>query len=47
MKQRPDGSLYGINAGKKTAAGATITREAQAIYDLEDAGYTMYFVPYD
>jgi hypothetical protein len=47
LVRKPDGSLYGINVGKTTSNGAPIKREVQAIYDLEDAGIPMYFVPYD
>ncbi len=47
LVERADGSQYGINVGKTTAKGAPIKREVLAIYDLEDAGYPMYFVPYD
>ncbi len=47
LVKKPDGSLYGINVGKTTAKGAPIKREVQAIYDLEDAGLPMHFVPYD
>ncbi len=46
LVEKPDGSIYGINVGKTTSTGAPITREVQAIYDLEDAGIQMYFVPY-
>lgn len=47
LVKKPDGTLYGINVGKTTAIGAPIRREVQAIYDLEDVGLSMYFVPYD
>ena len=45
--RRPDGSIYGINVGKTTSYGAPIKREVLALYDLEDAGITMYFISYD
>ena len=47
LVERPDGSTYGINVGKTTASGVPIKREVEAIYDLEDAGIEMHFVPYD
>jgi len=46
LVRRPDGTLYGINVGKTATSGAPITREAQAISDLEGAGLPMHFVPY-
>ncbi|MBR4085962.1 MAG: RHS repeat-associated core domain-containing protein [Lachnospiraceae bacterium] len=47
LVKKPDGALYGINVGKTTANGAPIKREVEALYDLEDVGIPMYFVPYD
>ncbi len=47
LVQRPDGSMYGINVGKRRANGAPIKREAQALWDLECAGLEMHFVPYN
>ncbi len=47
LVERPDGSVYGINVEKTTSSGAPIKREIEAIYDLEDAGIEMHFVPYD
>jgi RHS repeat-associated protein len=47
LVQRSDGSRYGINVGKKSASGAPIKREAEALQDLEGAGYEMHFVPYN
>lgn len=46
LVQRFDGSTYGINVGKITKSGAPIKREVEAIYDLEDIGLPMFFVPY-
>lgn len=47
LVRRADGSTYGINVGKTNASGAPITREAQALNDLEQfAGLEMHFVPY-
>ena len=46
LVEKPDGSIYGINVGKTTKSGAPIKREMEAIYDLEDVGIPMHFVPY-
>ncbi len=46
LVKRSDGSYFGINVGKTAASGAPITREVQALYDLEDAGLPMFFVGY-
>lgn len=48
LVKRGDGSIYGINVGKKAATGAPIKREAQAINDLETYGnLETHFVPYN
>jgi hypothetical protein len=49
LVERFDGSRYGINVGKQSPrSGAPITREAQAINDLEEfGGLEMHFVPYN
>ena len=47
LVERPDGSIYGINVGKQTRAGAMIKREAEAIWDLEGIGIEMHFVAYN
>jgi RHS repeat-associated protein len=47
LVKRPDGSKYGINVGKTTKSGVPIKREVEAIYDLEEAGLDMHYVPYD
>jgi hypothetical protein len=49
LVERADGSTYGINVGRQsTRTGAPITREAQAINDLEEfGGLEMRFVPYN
>jgi hypothetical protein len=46
LVEKPDGSIYGINVGKITKSGAPIKREMEAIYELEDAGIPMHFIPY-
>ncbi|MFI2857641.1 hypothetical protein ACH6EH_10890 [Paenibacillus sp. JSM ZJ436] len=46
LVEKPDGSIYGINVGKTTKSGAPIKREMEAIYDLEDVGIPMHFIPY-
>lgn len=46
LVERPDGSLYGISAGRqKMGSGAPIKGEAEAIQDLEGIGIPMHFVP--
>jgi len=47
LVKKYDGTIYGINVGKTTASGSPIKREIEAIYDLEDAGIPMFYVPYD
>jgi uncharacterized protein RhaS with RHS repeats len=47
LVQRSSGSQYGINVGKTTKSNAPIKREVEAIYDLEDVGLEMHYVPYD
>ena len=47
LVQRSNGSKYGINIGRQTMKGVPNKREAQAIFDLEGAGYKMHFVPYN
>lgn len=46
LVERPNGSKYGINIGRQTKIGLPYKREREAIWDLEGAGYEMYFVPY-
>ncbi|SHH48966.1 intein C-terminal splicing region/RHS repeat-associated core domain-containing protein [Clostridium collagenovorans DSM 3089] len=46
LVEKPDGSIYGINLGKTTKSGVPIKREVEALYDLEDIGIDMHFVPY-
>jgi hypothetical protein len=46
VKRYSDDSVYGINVGKITKNGEPITREIEAIYDLEDIGIPMHFVSY-
>ena len=46
LVEKPDRTQYGINVGKITKSGAPVKREVEAIYDLEDIGLPMYFVPY-
>src|SRR6266511_2366031 len=49
LVRRPDGSVYGINVGKRSLrTGAMIKREAEAIADLEKFGdIEMHFAPYN
>ena len=47
LVKKPDGTMYGINVGRTNKTGAPVKREVEAIYDLEDSGIPMYFVPYD
>ncbi|WP_234328118.1 RHS repeat-associated core domain-containing protein [Streptomyces sp. NRRL S-37] len=48
LVERPDGTQYGINVGKRTMrSGAPIKREAEALQDLEGIGMEMHFVAYN
>ena len=49
LVEKPDGSQYGINIGlQSNRTGAPVTREVQAIDDLETfGGLPMHFVAYN
>ncbi|QFZ21108.1 SpvB/TcaC N-terminal domain-containing protein [Saccharothrix syringae] len=48
LVQRPDGSQYGINVGKRyKVSGEPIKREVEALEDLRGAGLEMRFEPYN
>jgi RHS repeat-associated protein len=48
LVERPDGSRYGVNVGKRyKVSGDPIKREVEAMDDLRRAGIDMRFVPYN
>ncbi len=47
LVERADGSIYGINVGRRMPSGRPVRRERRAIQDLnEQAGLEMLFIPY-